>query len=81
MVSEIWSDEDLVELHFVRAKEIDALVDQAILPEKQRYSDELHHGFTLRYPELILELATGDHYPVKPLTFETTNSYPTSSCY
>ena len=33
MVSEIWSDEDLVELHFVRAKEIDALVDQAILPE------------------------------------------------
>lgn len=74
MVSEVWSDEDLVELHFVRAKEIDALVDQAILSEKQRYSDELHQGFTLRYPELVLEIVTGDHYPVKPLTFETTNS-------
>ncbi|KAG6997823.1 hypothetical protein G7Y79_00037g073410 [Physcia stellaris] len=74
MVSEVWSDEDLVELHFVRAKEIDALVDQTILPEKQRYSDELHQGFTLRYPELVLEIVTGNHYPVKPLTFETTNN-------
>lgn len=74
VASGIWSDEGLVELHFVRAKEIPALVDQAILPEKLRYSDELHEGFTLRYPELILEIVTGSHYLVKLLTFETTNN-------
>ena len=68
------SEEDLVELEFVRAREIDAFVDQGILPETQRYNRDLHNGFTFDYPEMILEITTGKHYPVEPLSFEITNS-------
>ena len=74
MALNIWSEEDLVELEFVRAKEIDAFVDQAILPETQRYNSELHNGFRFDYsPEMILEITTGKHYPVEPPSFEVTN--------
>lgn len=74
MALNIWSEEDLVELEFIRAKEIDAFVDQAILPETQRYNSDLHNGFTFEYPEMILDITTGKHYPVEPPGFEVTNN-------
>ncbi|KAL8795213.1 MAG: hypothetical protein Q9195_002224 [Heterodermia aff. obscurata] len=74
MALNTWSEEDLVELEFVRAKEIDAFVDQAILPETQRYNNDLHNGFTFEYPEFVLQITTGKHYPVEPPSFEVINS-------
>lgn len=74
MALDIWSEEDLIELEFVRAKEIDAFVDQAILPETQRYNSDLYNGFTFKYPEMILEITTGTQYPVEPPSFDVTNS-------
>ena len=74
MALNTWSEEDLVELEFVRAREIDAVVDQGILPETQRYNSELHNGFTFDFPEMTMEITTGKHYPVEPPSFELTNS-------
>lgn len=74
MASEIWSEEDLIELEYIRAKEIDALVDLHMLSEKCRYENDLHQSLTFTYPEMVLNLTTGPHYPAEPLNFETVNS-------
>ena len=74
MASEIWSEEDLIELEYIRAKEIDALIDQSMLSEKCRFENDLHQSLTFSYPEMALILTTGPHYPAEPLTFETVNS-------
>ena len=74
MASELWSEEDLIELDYIRAKEIDALVDQNMLSEKCRYETDIHQNLVFKYPEMVLDLTTGPHYPAEPLSFEIVNS-------
>ncbi len=71
--SEAFSEEELVELVILRDQEIDAMFDQGLLPHKDRWNEGHRNGFCFNYPEMTLEILTGDGYPVKPLTHQVTN--------
>lgn len=73
MASKTWSDDDLVALQIVRAKEMDALVDQNMLLTMDRHNSDLHKGFTFEFPEMVLNLSTGSRYPVEPPMFDANN--------
>ncbi len=68
-----FSEEELVELEILRDQEIDAMFDQGLLPQKDRWNEGHRNGFCFNYPEMTLEITTGDGYPVEPLTHLITN--------
>lgn len=68
-----FNEEELVELEILRDQEIDAMFDQGLLLQKGRWNEGHRNGFCFNYPEMTLEIATGDGYPVKPLIHLITN--------
>lgn len=69
----MFSEDELVELEVLRDQEIDAMFDQGLLPDKDRWNLEYRRAFCFNYPEMTLEIVTGDGYPVNTLTHQITN--------
>ena len=69
-----FSQDELVELEFLRDEEIDAFVVQEFLPQEERWNVDRRDGFHFVYPEMTLDIVTGSHYPVKALTYQLTNT-------
>ena len=68
-----FTDDELVELGLLRDQEIDTLVHLGMLPKEDRWNLECRQGFTLNFPEMTLDILTGDWYPVKALSYEIKN--------
>ena len=69
----IFNDDELIELEMLRDQEIDALVSNGLLSEEERWDNERRNSLHFVYPDMRLDLVTGRHYPVMPLTYEVTN--------
>lgn len=63
-----FTDDELVELEFLRDQEIDGLVENGLLPKEDRWNVECRQCFTLTFPEITLDIVTGDWYPVKNIS-------------
>lgn len=63
----------MIELELLRDQEIDALVEEALIPEEERWNVEMRNGFTLSHPEILLEIKTGHPYPAGPLECQVKN--------
>lgn len=68
-----FSDDDLVELSLLRAKEVDELVEHGLLDTSRRFDEELLDIIALSYPELRVSLHTGPTYPAEQLQLEIEN--------
>lgn len=68
-----FSDDELVELSLLRAKEVDELVEHGLLDASRRFDDGLLHSLVLSYPELTIWLQTGPTYPAEQLQVEIEN--------
>jgi hypothetical protein len=64
------TDDDRIELGLLRSLEIDELVSSGHLPQDQRFDESLISRLQFNYPEIILEIKTGDMYPAEQLQFE-----------
>lgn len=60
----IFSDEDRVQLGFLRDEEVDALVSKSLLPEESRLASPLEGTIQFPFPEMILHMTPGPFYPV-----------------
>ena len=68
MADHDFSEDDLIQLQFLRDEEIDALVDAAFLGPDARLSTPLESTLSFPfYPELTLTVTPGQHYPILPL--------------
>lgn len=67
------TDDDRIELELLRDQEIDALVEEALIPEEERWNVEMRNGFILHHPEVIIEITTGHPYPAGPLECQVKN--------
>jgi len=47
------TEDELIELEFLRDQEIDLMVDENILDCNERFSIELRDGFRFEYPEMV----------------------------
>ncbi|KAK4693426.1 hypothetical protein P7C71_g3979, partial [Lecanoromycetidae sp. Uapishka_2] len=68
-----FSEDELVELVLLRDEEIDAVIEKGLLSKDERWNIDRREGYQFVYPEMILDIFTGAHYPVEPLTFMVTN--------
>ncbi|MCJ1270345.1 hypothetical protein MMC22_010241 [Lobaria immixta] len=68
-----FTDDDRIELELLRDQEIDALVEEALIPEEERWNVEMRNGFILHHPEVIIEITTGHPYPAGPLECQVKN--------
>lgn len=68
-----FSEEELIQLRVLREEEIDAIVEQSLLCEVERWEPKLHNGFTFAHPEMKLVTRTGDSYPAVPLDYDIEN--------
>lgn len=73
MAMSTFAEEDVVELELLRDQEIDALINNELLPSHERWNTELRDGFTFSYPEVVVEITTGHPYPVGPPTYQVVN--------
>ena len=69
----VFTDDEIVELELLRDQEIDCLIDNGLLPKEDRWNVDCRQGFVLPFPEMTLDIVTGDWYPVKPLSYEAKN--------
>lgn len=69
----VFTDDELVELELLRDQEIDSLVEHGLLSKEHRWNIECRKEFTITFPEMTLDIMTGDYYPVKPLSYEVKN--------
>lgn len=68
-----FSDDELVELSLLRAKEVDELVEHGLLDASRRFDEGLLDIIILSYPELTISLHTGPTYPAEQLQVEVEN--------
>lgn len=68
-----FTEEEFIELELLRDQEIDALVENELLPSQERWNLELRDGFTFSYPEVVVEITTGHPYPVGLPTYQVVN--------
>lgn len=68
-----FTEDDGIELELYRDLEIDALVEEALIPEDERLNVEMRNGFTLSNPEVLVEITTGHPYPAGPLECQVKN--------
>jgi hypothetical protein len=69
-----FSDDELVELSLLRAKEVDELVENGLLEASRRFDEDLLDILILSYPELTILLHTGPTYPAEQLQLEIENA-------
>lgn len=58
------TEDECIELELLRDQEIDALIENELLPEQERWKLELRNGFMFTYPEVVVEVTTGHPYPL-----------------
>lgn len=75
MLAPTFSEEELIELEILRDEEIDTLVNQGYLVRSEQWNPEFRNGFVFTYPEMILEITTGERYPVEPIDYHLKNTY------
>jgi hypothetical protein len=68
-----FSDDELVELSLLRAKEVDELVEHGLLEASRRFDEDVLDILILSYPELTIWLHTGPTYPAEQLQVEIEN--------
>lgn len=68
------SEDELVELELLRDEEIDAFVEEGLLSKSERWNIDRRDGYHFLYPEMTLDIITGEKYPVEPLTYIVTNT-------
>ena len=59
-----FSDEDRVQLAFLRDEEVDELVLKSFCPEEARLTSALEAPIEFPFAHLILHITPGDYYPV-----------------
>lgn len=69
----IFSDDELLELSLLRAKEVDELVEHDLLDASRRFDENLLDILVFSYPELTISLHTGPTYPAEQLRVEFEN--------
>ncbi|KFY63038.1 hypothetical protein V496_04257 [Pseudogymnoascus sp. VKM F-4515 (FW-2607)] len=69
----IFSDDELLELSLLRAKEVDELVEHDLLDASRRFDEDLLDILVFSYPELTISLHTGPTYPAEQLRVEFEN--------
>lgn len=60
----LFSDEDCMQLAFLRDEEVDELVAAGFLPEESRLGSPLEAPIPFTFPDLILHITPPDYYPV-----------------
>ncbi|SPO06062.1 uncharacterized protein DNG_08751 [Cephalotrichum gorgonifer] len=60
----IFSDDDLIQLAFLRDEEVDALVTRGHLPEESRLTSVLETTVRFSHDEVVLHITPGPYYPV-----------------
>lgn len=60
----VFSDEDLIQLSFLRDEEVDSLVLTGDLDEECRLDSPLEKAVAFKFPEIILHVNPGPYYPV-----------------
>lgn len=60
----IFTDEDRIQLGFLRDEEVDELVSEGLLPEESRLASPLEGPIQFPFPEAILHVTPGPFYPV-----------------
>ncbi|KAF3904275.1 hypothetical protein AA313_de0206875 [Arthrobotrys entomopaga] len=68
-----FTEDDLIELSFLREEEIDKMVECGLINPDSRFDESLRERIVFSYPELILTLETGPRYPVFPLSYTIDN--------
>lgn len=68
-----FSDDELVELSLLRAKEVDELVEHGLVDASRRFDEDLLDIIILSYPELTISLHTGPTYPAEQLQVKIEN--------
>lgn len=68
-----FTKDDRIELEFLRDLEIDALVEEALVPEEKRWNVEMRNGFSLTHREALLKITTGHPYPAGPVECHVEN--------
>ena len=74
MPTTTFSEEELIELEILRDEEIDALVKQGFLTKSEQWNPQLRNGFVFTYPEIVLEIRTGERYPVELAEYHLKNT-------
>ena len=64
---------ELIKLGFLRDQEIDAMFECGIISKEGRCDLTLRSGFTFKYPEVSLQIETGDSYPAMNLGYQLDN--------
>ena len=57
----------------IRDQEVDALVEEGLLPREDQWNVELRNGFQFPYPEAVVTVKTGHPYPAGPVAYEIKN--------
>lgn len=65
----LFSDDDLIELSFLRDLEVDQLIDQGLLDDHLKLSSPLDEELAFAYDELTLRVLAGPHYPAVAVTW------------
>ncbi|KFY41468.1 hypothetical protein V494_02980 [Pseudogymnoascus sp. VKM F-4513 (FW-928)] len=68
-----YSEDELIELGLLRAKEVDELVEHGLLDASLRFDESLMDSIVLSHPELTITLHTGPTYPAEQLQIEIEN--------
>ncbi|EPS44865.1 hypothetical protein H072_1151 [Dactylellina haptotyla CBS 200.50] len=68
-----FTDDELVELSFLREEEIDQMVEAGLIRDDSRFDESLREKLVFSYPEMALTLVTGERYPVFPLSYTIDN--------
>jgi hypothetical protein len=68
-----FSDDELIELSFLRDLETDQLIEEKLLSEDMRLSSPLDDELMLKHGELSLRITAGPAYPVLTVAFEADN--------
>ncbi|CAJ2505117.1 Uu.00g125110.m01.CDS01 [Anthostomella pinea] len=67
------SEDDLIQLSFLRDVETDALIEAGFLGKDEAQSQSLNQEFNLSYEELDLRITKGLSYPVTSITWSVDN--------
>ncbi|KAK8130973.1 parp domain-containing protein [Apiospora sp. TS-2023a] len=65
----LFSEDDLIELSFLRDLEVDQLIDQGLLGDHLKLSSPLDEELAFAYDELTLRVLAGPHYPAVAVTW------------
>lgn len=73
MADSTYSEEDLIELAFLRDLETDQLIAEGLLDKDMQMSSPLDDELVLKHKELSLHITADVHYPVSTISYQVEN--------